>query len=388
MAELPSAVTSLVDAALGGDDPERLVAAAARELEAPLGLVGASGEPLGWAPRDGDGRRALAVAAAAARSGLVAPPGWRIEPVSRGSARLGFVAVRDEAGRPMLALVLALLADQLQRRELLRGRVAAFLRRLVTEPTAAARREGAELGLALADAYWPAVLSWRHATPRAEVVEALERETVRDGALIVALPSRAALLHPAAGARAWFVDVVACARRLAPAAGAQAVAADGPVGLAGLSARVAELVALSRLDGLAADGPPVLDARRYALERLLAGVVGAAEARAFVAEQLGSVEAWDRAHHGDLLTVLEAALDFPRHEQAARRCYMHRNTFRHRLRQAIEVLGHDLEDPDVRLATHVALKLRRVLGADVAPSIPRSARGRAPARRDRTRGRR
>jgi hypothetical protein len=39
---------------------------------------------------------------------------------------------------------------------------------------------------------------------------------------------------------------------------------------------------------------------------------------------------------------------------------MHRNTFRHRLRVAIEILGHDLENPDVRLATHVALKLPKV----------------------------
>jgi DNA-binding PucR family transcriptional regulator len=42
---------------------------------------------------------------------------------------------------------------------------------------------------------------------------------------------------------------------------------------------------------------------------------------------------------------------------------MHRNTFRHRLRQAAEALGDDLDDPDVRIAVHVALKLRKVLTA-------------------------
>ena len=167
MAELPAAVTSLVDAALRGDDPERLVAAAARELGTPLGLVGSSGEALGWAPGDASGQRALTVATAAARSGLVAPPGWRIESVSRGAARLGYLAVGGDAGRAMLDFVVALLADQLHRRELLRGRAGAFLRSLVTEPSPAARREGAELGVALADAYWPAVLTWRRAAPRA-----------------------------------------------------------------------------------------------------------------------------------------------------------------------------------------------------------------------------
>jgi hypothetical protein len=45
---------------------------------------------------------------------------------------------------------------------------------------------------------------------------------------------------------------------------------------------------------------------------------------------------------------------------------MHRNTFRHRLKQATDVLGDDLEDPDVRLAVHVALKLRRALPAPAA----------------------
>jgi hypothetical protein len=61
------------------------------------------------------------------------------------------------------------------------------------------------------------------------------------------------------------------------------------------------------------------------------------------------------------VTVLEAALDFPRHDLAASRCFMHRNTFRHRHQQATEKLGYSLEDPDVRLAVHVALKLRNVL---------------------------
>ena len=78
-------------------------------------------------------------------------------------------------------------------------------------------------------------------------------------------------------------------------------------------------------------------------------------------DQIGALLAWDGEHHGDLLTVLETALDYPRHEQAAHRCYMHRNTFRQRLRMATQVLGFDLEDPDVRLATHVALKLRRMI---------------------------
>ena len=163
--ELPPGVSSLVDAALGGDDPGRLMAAAGRELRTPIGLVSRSGYPLGWAPRDGDGQRALAVAEAAARSGLVAPPGWRIVPLSVGASALGFLAV---GGQPAwLDLVVALLAEQLYRAELVRARVAGRVRRLVGEPAAgrpAARRAAAGRGRDLADADWAAVTEEQRAS--------------------------------------------------------------------------------------------------------------------------------------------------------------------------------------------------------------------------------
>src|SRR5262245_1673456 len=130
--ELPPGVSSLVDAALHDDDPGRLMVAAGCELRTPLGLVSRSGYPLGWAPHDGDGRRALAVAEAAARSGLVAPPGWRIVSLSCRASPLGFLAI---GGQPAwLDLVVALLAEQLYRVELVRSRVAALVRRLIAEP--------------------------------------------------------------------------------------------------------------------------------------------------------------------------------------------------------------------------------------------------------------
>ena len=355
-------MSSLVDAALRGDDPGLLMAAAGRELRTPLGLVSRSGFPLGWAPRDGDGQRALAVAEAAARSRLVAPPGWRIVPLSVGASALGFLAV---GGQPAwLDLVVALLAEQLYRAELVRARVAGLVRRLVGEPEAglpAVRRQAAELGLQLAEAYWAAVMTWRHMAPRQDVLEAVERESVQAGAFAVPRGRGMVLLYPGADASAWFERVVACARRLAPAAGVQAIAVDAAVDLPALGARVAELEALSRL-GPRAEDQPVLSARQYGLDRLLLHGVRRNEAQAFVLDQIGALLAWDGEHHGDLLTVLEAALDYPLHEQAAHRCYMHRNTFRQRLRMATQVLGHDLEDPDVRLATHVALKLRRMIG--------------------------
>ena len=149
-------------------------------------------------------------------------------------------------------------------------------------------------------------------------------------------------------------------RRLSPASGAQAIVARAPAALPALSATVAELESLWRY-GRRADDEPLLRAEQFALERLLSTVARGREARAFVDDLLGALIEWDADHRGDLVRVLEAALDHPRHDHAAQRCFMHRNTFRHRLRQATEILGRDLGDPDVRLAVHVALKLRRVL---------------------------
>jgi hypothetical protein len=58
---------------------------------------------------------------------------------------------------------------------------------------------------------------------------------------------------------------------------------------------------------------------------------------------------------------------------------MHRNTFRHRYNQAAEILGHSLDEPDVRLAVHVALKLLNVLPPAKAPAgSDASADGAAP----------
>jgi DNA-binding PucR family transcriptional regulator len=111
----------------------------------------------------------------------------------------------------------------------------------------------------------------------------------------------------------------------------------------------------------AEDDQPLVSVRHYALDRFLTRTADSPEASEFVRQQIGPLIAWDRQHQADLLTVLEAGLDAPRHDVAAARCYMHRNTFRHRFRHATKILGDDLEDPEVRLAVHVALKLRRIL---------------------------
>jgi DNA-binding PucR family transcriptional regulator len=153
---------------------------------------------------------------------------------------------------------------------------------------------------------------------------------------------------------------VAYARRRSGAR-VHALAGHGAVAPAELPAAVEDLVELSRARDAAGDAP-VVRAERPGLERLLSQGLDGHAAAAFVAAELGPVIAWDARHHDDLLAVLEAALDCPHSGEAAERCYMHRNTFRHHLRRACDLLGQPLDDPRRRLALHVALKLRHLHG--------------------------
>jgi hypothetical protein len=247
-----------------------------------------------------------------------------------------------------------------------------------------ARRDAAALGLTLADAYWPALLTWAVARTPAPVVDRIQRdakELVR-GALTTTLGARMVLLHPGGGgtgkAFAWFEQVVELVRTAAPAPAAQAIAAAAPVELDVLGQEVGMLDHLRGLERPARDDRPVISAREYALDRLLQRIVATPEAPQFVEDRLGRLIAWDQEHGSDLVRVLEAALDFPRHDQAASRCFMHRNTFRHRLRLATRVLGDALEDPDARLAVHVAVKLHRALSTPAAVGERRARHAQRP----------
>lgn len=380
-------LTSLLGVAVHSNDSARLVAAASLFARQPLALVGQYGEPLGHAPDGPEGRRALAVARAAAHNRLVDAAGWRIVPIVGGSSPLGFLAIgkpkeRDATTRVLLDLLPELVAEQLQRVALVRSQRRAFVRRLLSDRrfgAADARREAGDLGMDLAEAYWPAILTWHGVTPPGAVVESLAREasSLTEGSLMAVLSRRIVFLHPSREAGDgdarpldWMREVVRRARALAPSFPAQAIVAEAAVDLSTVSAGVAELDALRRLGPRVEGERLVISAREYALECLFLNGLDASAAWGFVRKQLDPLIDWDHEHHTDLLSVLEAELDFPRHDQAARSCFMHRNTFRHRAHQAREVLGDTLEDPDARLAVHVALKLRRLLAR---PSLDGSA---------------
>jgi PucR C-terminal helix-turn-helix domain len=383
---LDSSVVSLVQLAVANGDPARLALAAA-EQGCLVGLVDPAGEVLAHAPDDEHGQRAEAVARAAARNGLVAPPGWHIVRLGD-SVTLGFLAIgtggaSDAEIYTLLDLLPPLFAEQLTRGVLLSRQQGAFLRRLISDPGLSAdeeRREAAELGITLANAYWPGVLVWRNVPPSADVVVAVQREARRlaGGSLTVVFDRRLVLLHGGDLAdgdlrrppEEWFEALVSKARSLAPSSRAQAIIAEGPIELEALAASVAQLAGSSRFGPLVEEDRPVVSVRQFGLDRLLWDNIARVHAERFVQERLGGLIAWDRDHGTKLVAVLEAALDYPRADQAATKCFMHRNTFRHRLHQAVQVLGDELDDPDTRLAVHVALKLRALLQARAGSRHP------------------
>jgi sugar diacid utilization regulator len=278
------------------------------------------------------------------------------------------------------------------------------MRRLVTDHTITPveiRSEARAAGVRLADFYWPALLVWRPGHPGPRTLAELHSEAERQmpQSILVALDTTTvALLVPADGSGlANREDVhrrLACLVRHVRQLGHRdfrAIAGEHSAGLAQLPARVDELERLQRYLPHTATQALVLPPRAFALDCLLSEGLETRRAQAFVHGSLGRLLHYDVDHGTDLAHVLEVALDFPRRDEAARASYMHRNTFRRHLTQARELVDADLEDPDDRLALHVALRLRRLMHGPRAtggssqraegvadPPPPRHAKARAP----------
>lgn len=94
------------------------------------------------------------------------------------------------------------------------------------------------------------------------------------------------------------------------------------------------------------------------LERLLAAVP-AEELTAFVRHTLGPLQEHDARHRGDLLATLEAWLETRNVAEAARRTFVHYNTFKNRLDRIEQILGPITTDPAKSLEYGVALHIAR-----------------------------
>jgi len=95
--------------------------------------------------------------------------------------------------------------------------------------------------------------------------------------------------------------------------------------------------------------------------RLLSLLAGSPELSKFYNETLGEL-ANENPNSAEFLTTLEAF--FEEHgnlTRTAKRLHVHRNTLLYRMERIREISGLELDNPDTRLAVHLALRIRRIL---------------------------
>lgn len=94
--------------------------------------------------------------------------------------------------------------------------------------------------------------------------------------------------------------------------------------------------------------------------RLLFQLEGSPELESFCREVLGPL--MDYEGSGDLLETLDAFCDrLGNLSQTAERLFIHRNSLLYRMERISQLAGIDMNNPDTRLAVHLALKIRRML---------------------------
>jgi sugar diacid utilization regulator len=372
---------SLVRLASASDSPEGLVVAASHALGRPLVLLDTSGAPLVASPPSTRLDASVSALTAAAAGSDTTPTGWNVLPITHEGEALAVLAVLnggklEAVSHGMLDLVRSLLGEQFVRAALtsaMRGeRRTALLRRLVTDEsitTADIRAEARAAELQLADYYWPALIVWTVGHPGPRTLSELHGKAQRlPGTIVVTLENTTVtLLIAARGPDEPRWETVHCelgqlvhhARHLGHR-DVHAIADERSVGVAHIPSRVRRLRRLRRFLPHTSGSAPVRGARSFALDCLLSDGLDRRRAEEFLRWRLCRLLRYDLDHGTDLAHVLELALDFPRRDDAAHAGYMHRNTFRRHLAQALELVDTDLQDPDDRLTLLVALKLRRL----------------------------
>jgi purine catabolism regulator len=108
------------------------------------------------------------------------------------------------------------------------------------------------------------------------------------------------------------------------------------------------------------------------IRRLLFPLRDSPELREFYEEFLGALDSYDERHGTELIRTLEGFFaHHGNHVRAAEALHLHRNTLLYRLARIQSIGDIDLDDPEVRLAVQVALRLRPVSTArrpSLAPS--------------------
>lgn len=158
-----------------------------------------------------------------------------------------------------------------------------------------------------------------------------------------------------------------------PEGAATALAGEAVAGIGGAAATLADIrrsaeEATAALEVSAARGCGPVRADRADLDLLLLGAVTPTE---LVERVLAPLTGIDEARREWMLETLEAYLDAGTSVTATGRVLsLHRESVRYRVAQLRDLLGDDLDDPDRRLALHVAVKA-------LSHRLARPARGRA-----------
>ena len=104
------------------------------------------------------------------------------------------------------------------------------------------------------------------------------------------------------------------------------------------------------------------------VQRLLIALEGHPELNAFYEETLGAIDRYDRANRSELLPTLEAFFRADNSvAEAAARLRLHRNTVAYRLRRIEQISGHNLADPETRLALQLGLRVGQELAMRSRP---------------------
>jgi purine catabolism regulator len=200
---------------------------------------------------------------------------------------------------------------------------------------------------------------------------ALEREAAPRGVRgpVGAHGERAVLLVPQGGSDPPALRALADELRAALAVGLEESVSAGVsrvhAGVEGIRQ------AFQEADGALTLGRRVLGAGQAAhfaelgLYRLLLALRSTTELEGFYADTLGALAEYDRKNDAELIKTLDAyfaCLGSP--TEAAERLHVHRNTLLYRLNRIELVAGIDLADAEIRLALHLALRVREVLQVD------------------------
>ncbi len=135
--------------------------------------------------------------------------------------------------------------------------------------------------------------------------------------------------------------------------------ADGAVGLIQSIQEAAQALQLSKhIHG----ADPVSYYGDMGLFRLLLPLQGSDVLRKFYDETLGALTAYDARQQTSLVETLAAY--FAHHgnlSRTAEALFLHRNTLLYRMERIAAIIGHDLNDPEMRLMLQVAFKVQQLL---------------------------